>query len=86
MIISIDREYIYSDTPPFKLIDTLFTVYEDYGGRWVVDFECEKLNNEIGECLINDIVKGNFGTNQIVYEWINKPYKKENKNFNCRKL
>jgi hypothetical protein len=86
MLISLDRKYIYSDKPPYVYKGDSWSFKEGEGGRFVVKFDekCVTLSEIMG-LIKNDKRLGVFGCS-LLYEWVNRPYKISDKNFNCRKL
>jgi hypothetical protein len=87
MLISIDRKYIYSDKPPYIVVNTEWDAYEGYGGRWVVEVSgINEITKGVKAILIYQIQNGVLGHKNPAYEWVNRPYKIGDKNFNCRKL
>ena len=86
MLISFNYAYKYSDKPPYVYKGESWSFKEGDGGHFVVKFDENLITlNEI-LCLINsDKRLGTFGCSSL-YEWVNRPYKIGDKNFNCRKL
>lgn len=77
MIYALVKKVKYSDKPPFKIIRTDYEFVENGNSKHIIELKTP-LKNIIMSVIIRDLIKGKFGTNPKIYEWINRPTKVEN--------
>lgn len=88
MKLSIDRVEHRSIFAPYAIISTQYIFNNHLNGRWIIEYDHHEDHEDYLDMLsriIRDFEQGRFGMTKA-YTWTNRPYKKGQQNFNCRKL